>query len=92
MKRSVDPYSVHILHKFYSFNLKVAYVYFGTSRVTAKLRYYPKEYIQQFMAEAMSFVLRNAPDEHLKRGIDLYIFSFAGQLALNCLVLIAAVN
>ncbi|XP_028759690.1 small subunit processome component 20 homolog isoform X2 [Neltuma alba] len=38
-------------------------------KVTAKLRYYPKEYIQQFMAEAVSFVLRNAPDEHLKRGI-----------------------
>ncbi|XP_054807809.1 U3 small nucleolar RNA-associated protein 20 isoform X1 [Prosopis cineraria] len=38
-------------------------------KATAKLRYYPKEYIQQFMAEAVSFVLRNAPDEHLKRGI-----------------------
>ncbi|XP_045811204.1 small subunit processome component 20 homolog isoform X1 [Trifolium pratense] len=37
--------------------------------VTSKLRYYPKEYVQQFMAEAMSFVLRNAPDEQLKRGI-----------------------
>ncbi|KAL2955225.1 hypothetical protein AAZX31_18G015600 [Glycine max] len=38
-------------------------------KVTSKLRYYPKEYVQQFMAEAMSFVLRNAPDEQLKRGI-----------------------
>ncbi|XP_020226475.1 small subunit processome component 20 homolog isoform X2 [Cajanus cajan] len=38
-------------------------------KVTSKLRYYPKEYIQQFMAEAMSFVLRNAPDEQLERGI-----------------------
>ncbi|KAK8473806.1 hypothetical protein PHAVU_001G253000 [Phaseolus vulgaris] len=38
-------------------------------KVTSKLRYYPKEYVQQFMAEAMSFVLRNAPDEQLERGI-----------------------
>ncbi|KAJ1404604.1 Armadillo-type fold [Sesbania bispinosa] len=38
-------------------------------KVTSKLRYYPKEYVQHFMAEAMSFVLRNAPDEQLKRGI-----------------------
>ncbi|KAI4344958.1 hypothetical protein L6164_012131 [Bauhinia variegata] len=38
-------------------------------RVTTKLRYYPKDYVQEFMAESMSFVLRNAPDEQLKRGI-----------------------
>ncbi|KAL2332603.1 hypothetical protein Fmac_013816 [Flemingia macrophylla] len=38
-------------------------------KVTSKLRYYPKEYVQQFMAEAMSFVLRNAPDEQLEGGI-----------------------
>ncbi|KAK0607559.1 hypothetical protein LWI29_016732 [Acer saccharum] len=38
-------------------------------RVTAKLRYYPKEYIQEFMAEATSFLLRNAPIEQVKTGI-----------------------
>ncbi|XP_052728331.1 uncharacterized protein LOC108328944 isoform X4 [Vigna angularis] len=38
-------------------------------RVTSKLRYYPNKYVRQFMAEAMSFVLRNAPDEQLERGI-----------------------
>ncbi|KAK0579383.1 hypothetical protein LWI29_025507 [Acer saccharum] len=38
-------------------------------KVTAKLRYYPKEYIQEFMAEATSFLLRNAPIEQVKTGI-----------------------
>ncbi|KAK9281533.1 hypothetical protein L1049_004436 [Liquidambar formosana] len=38
-------------------------------KVTVKLRYYPKEYVQEFMAEAMSFLLRNAPVEQLIRGI-----------------------
>ncbi|KAE9587002.1 hypothetical protein Lalb_Chr23g0269091 [Lupinus albus] len=41
-------------------------------KVTAKLRYYPKMYVQQFMAEAMSYVLRNVPrDEQLERGIGI---------------------
>ncbi|XP_058732408.1 U3 small nucleolar RNA-associated protein 20-like isoform X2 [Vicia villosa] len=38
-------------------------------KATPKLRYYPKEYVQQFMAEAVSFVLRMAPYEQLKIGI-----------------------
>ncbi|KAK2393598.1 ARM repeat superfamily protein [Trifolium repens] len=38
-------------------------------KVTSKLRYYRKEYVRQLMAEAMSFVLRNAPDQQLERGI-----------------------
>ncbi|XP_057754877.1 uncharacterized protein LOC130974144 isoform X1 [Arachis stenosperma] len=42
-------------------------------KVTKDLRYYPKEYVQQFMAEVMSFVLRNAPEEQLKRGIGRII-------------------
>ena len=32
------------------------------------LRHYPKEYIQDFMAEATSFLLRNAPVDQLKNG------------------------
>ncbi|XP_047154008.1 small subunit processome component 20 homolog isoform X2 [Vigna umbellata] len=42
-------------------------------RVTSKLRYYPNKYVRQFMGEAMSFVLRNAPDEQLERGISRLI-------------------
>ncbi|XP_045802729.1 U3 small nucleolar RNA-associated protein 20-like [Trifolium pratense] len=42
-------------------------------KVTSKLRYYPKEYVRKFMAEAMSFVLRNAPDQQLERGIKKVI-------------------
>lgn len=63
--------------------------HFDTSRVTSKLRYYPKEYVQQFMAEAMSFVLRNAPDEQLKRGIDVIDCFLSCQyiFPLFCLVL-----
>ncbi|CAI8597993.1 unnamed protein product [Vicia faba] len=40
---------------------------------TSKLRYYPKEYVRQFMAEAMSFVLRNAPKEQLEIGVRIVL-------------------
>ncbi|XP_043720805.1 small subunit processome component 20 homolog [Telopea speciosissima] len=36
--------------------------------ITAHIRYYPKVYVQEFMAEAVSFLLRNAPEEQLKQG------------------------
>ncbi|XP_038874757.1 LOW QUALITY PROTEIN: small subunit processome component 20 homolog [Benincasa hispida] len=42
-------------------------------RVTASLRYYSKDYIQDFMAEATSFLLRNAPAGQLKNGIKRII-------------------
>ncbi|KAJ9555652.1 hypothetical protein OSB04_010266 [Centaurea solstitialis] len=38
-------------------------------KVTGKLRFYPKDYIQEFMAESVSFLLRNAPVEQLNKGI-----------------------
>lgn len=41
---------------------------FEFSRVTVSLRYYSKDYIQDFMAEATSFLLRNAPVDQLKNG------------------------
>ncbi|ONI16066.1 hypothetical protein PRUPE_3G077100 [Prunus persica] len=43
-------------------------------KVTVKLRYYPKDYIQEFMAEGMSFLLRNAPFEQLKEGVKKVMF------------------
>lgn len=45
-------------------------------RVTTKLRYYPKDYVQELMAEAVSFLLRNAntSSEQLKKGIFLHNF------------------
>ncbi|GAU23590.1 hypothetical protein TSUD_385780 [Trifolium subterraneum] len=49
--------------------IRLCFFDFDASRVTSKLRYYPKEYVRQFMAEAMSFVLRTAPDQQLERGI-----------------------
>ncbi|KAK1375649.1 DRIM domain-containing protein [Heracleum sosnowskyi] len=39
-------------------------------KVTVKLRYYQKDYIQEFMAESVSFVLRNAPEKQLEKGIQ----------------------
>ncbi|XP_020586518.1 small subunit processome component 20 homolog [Phalaenopsis equestris] len=38
-------------------------------KITVQLRYYPKKYVQEFMAEAVSFSLRNAPLNQLKNGI-----------------------
>ncbi|XP_057544903.1 uncharacterized protein LOC130824041 isoform X1 [Amaranthus tricolor] len=38
-------------------------------KVTVKLRYYPKDFVQEFMAEALSFLLRNASTEQLIKGV-----------------------
>ncbi|EYU32257.1 hypothetical protein MIMGU_mgv1a0000161mg, partial [Erythranthe guttata] len=38
-------------------------------RITRKLRYYPKDYIRELMAESVSFLLRKAPVQQLKKGI-----------------------
>ncbi|KAL6881997.1 hypothetical protein ACP4OV_011469 [Aristida adscensionis] len=38
-------------------------------RVTAPLRYFPKDYIREFMAESVSFLLRNAPNNQLTNGL-----------------------
>ncbi|XP_037492635.1 small subunit processome component 20 homolog [Jatropha curcas] len=43
-------------------------------KLTIKLRYYPKGYVQEFMAEATSFLLRNAPKEQLRKGIRKIMF------------------
>ena len=41
----------------------------GTGRSTKGLRYYPKAYVQEFAAEAISFLLRNASMKQLIKGI-----------------------
>lgn len=38
--------------------------------VTAKLRYYPKDYVREFMAESVSFLLRKTPIQKLKTDIS----------------------
>uniref|UniRef100_A0A803Q1W1 ARM repeat superfamily protein n=1 Tax=Cannabis sativa TaxID=3483 RepID=A0A803Q1W1_CANSA len=38
-------------------------------KVTRKLRFYPKDFVQDFMAEAISFLFRNAPFDQLKLGV-----------------------
>ncbi|KAG8377667.1 hypothetical protein BUALT_Bualt08G0056700 [Buddleja alternifolia] len=38
-------------------------------RITAKLRYYQKDYVREFMAESVSFLLRKTPIQQLKKGI-----------------------
>ncbi|WVZ69932.1 hypothetical protein U9M48_018646 [Paspalum notatum var. saurae] len=38
-------------------------------RVTAALRYFPKDYVREFMSESVSFLLRNAPNNQLTQGL-----------------------
>ncbi|KAF8670965.1 hypothetical protein HU200_050235 [Digitaria exilis] len=38
-------------------------------RITAALRYFPKDYVREFMAESVSFLLRNAPSNQLTQGL-----------------------
>ncbi|KAM7486094.1 hypothetical protein LguiA_002103 [Lonicera macranthoides] len=45
-------------------------------KVTVKLRYFPKDYIQEFMAESVSFLLRNAPVQELIKGVRRIMFEF----------------
>lgn len=59
----------------YKYMYIILYMY-AFCRVTVKLRYFPKYHIQKFMAEAVSFLLRNAPFEQLKEGTTLHILCF----------------
>lgn len=43
-------------------------------RITVQLRFFPRDYIQEFMAESVSFLLRNAPINQLTKGIVLIPF------------------
>ncbi|CAN8326706.1 unnamed protein product [Cochlearia groenlandica] len=45
----------------------------GILRDTFELRYHSKDYISAFMSESMSFLLRNAPDEELVKGIKMIL-------------------
>lgn len=45
-------------------------------RVTASLRHYSKDYIQDFMAESTSFLLRKAPVDQLKNGRAFQYLAF----------------
>ncbi|XP_062230251.1 uncharacterized protein LOC133927941 isoform X2 [Phragmites australis] len=38
-------------------------------RITATLRYFSKDYVREFMAESVSFLLRNAPNNQLTHGL-----------------------
>lgn len=42
------------------------------------LRYYKKDYVQEFMAEAMAFLLRNAPIGQLIKGMIICYLLFLG--------------
>ncbi|KAL3626591.1 hypothetical protein CASFOL_030140 [Castilleja foliolosa] len=41
--------------------------------VTAKLRYYPKDYVRECMAESVSFLLRKTPAQQLQEGITKFM-------------------
>ncbi|KAK4356825.1 hypothetical protein RND71_022435 [Anisodus tanguticus] len=46
-------------------------------KVTVKLRYYSKEYVHEFMADSVSFILRNAPVKQLIKGVRKLMFEVA---------------
>ncbi|KAG8051514.1 hypothetical protein GUJ93_ZPchr0001g29715 [Zizania palustris] len=46
-------------------------------RITAPLRFFPKDYVREFMAESVSFVLRNAPNTQLTQGLRKVLLSAA---------------
>ncbi|XP_073005480.1 uncharacterized protein [Typha latifolia] len=46
-------------------------------KITLQLRFFSKDYVREFMAEAVSFLLRNAPIEQLMRGLRKVIFEVA---------------
>ncbi|CAL9093376.1 unnamed protein product [Musa textilis] len=46
-------------------------------KMTIHLRYFPKDYIQEFMAEAVSFLLRNACKVQLWKGVSKVIMEVA---------------
>ncbi|XP_060178660.1 uncharacterized protein LOC132608895 isoform X2 [Lycium barbarum] len=46
-------------------------------KVTVKLRYCPKEYVHEFMADSVSFILRNAPVKQLIKGVRKLMFEVA---------------
>jgi U3 small nucleolar RNA-associated protein 20 len=45
-------------------------------RITAPLRFFPKDYVREFMAESVSFVLRNAPNGQQIEGIPPFFCFF----------------
>ncbi|CAE5958438.1 unnamed protein product [Arabidopsis arenosa] len=49
-------------------------------KVTLELRYYPKDYIIELMSPSMSFLLRNAPDKQLEKGIKRILSEVADPL------------
>ncbi|KAJ3672155.1 hypothetical protein LUZ60_006876 [Juncus effusus] len=46
-------------------------------KVTVKLRFYSKDYVREFMAEVVSFLLRNAPEKQLFTGLRKVVQEFA---------------
>lgn len=48
-------------------------------RITAALRYFPKDYVREFMAESVSFLLRNAPNNQLTQGLLKVLLEAAKQ-------------
>ncbi|KAG1347740.1 hypothetical protein COCNU_06G015690 [Cocos nucifera] len=53
-------------------------------KITVQLRFFPSYYIQEFMAESVSFVLRNAPINQLTKGLEAFIEVVTGILHRLC--------
>uniref|UniRef100_A0A453EZ34 HTH arsR-type domain-containing protein n=2 Tax=Aegilops tauschii subsp. strangulata TaxID=200361 RepID=A0A453EZ34_AEGTS len=46
-------------------------------RITSPLRFFPKDYVREFMAESVSFLLRNARNDQLTEGLRKALFEAA---------------
>ena len=74
---SIDKFQEMRVEILSVFLVQVCFLYgltFFLGRLTVKLRYYPKEYVQEFMAATTSLLLRNASEGQLKKGILYYNF------------------
>lgn len=75
---SIDKFQETRLEILSVFLVQVCFLYgltfFFLGRLTVKLRYYPKEYVQEFMAATTSLLLRNASEGQLRKGILYYDF------------------
>lgn len=71
---------------FWLMNLFFSNIFIISWRVTVKLRYYPRAYVQEFMAAATSFLLRNASKEQLKKGIYYGVSSLIFAPQAICMV------
>ncbi|CAN4120834.1 unnamed protein product [Withania somnifera] len=77
-----EPDTIEQIFKSWSFIMMYLQKYLvkdvvNVLKVTVQLRYYSKEYVHEFMADSVSFILRNAPVKQLIKGVRKLMFEVA---------------